>query len=83
MSKLYVKKPIVIEAVHFTADNWHEARDFLGEAGIETPKGYLIHTLEGDMLASLNDYIIKGIDGEFYPCKPDIFEKTYDIVEGE
>lgn len=78
----YRKKPVVIEAVQFTATNWHAARNFLGNAGEETPAGFIIHTLEGDMLASINDYIIKGIDGEFYPCKPDIFEKTYDLVEG-
>lgn len=40
----------------------------------------VIHTLEGDMIASDGDYIIKGVDGEFYPCKPDIFEKTYELV---
>jgi len=43
--------------------------------------GIVIHTLEGDMTANLGDYIIKGVNGEFYPCKPDIFEKTYDKVE--
>ena len=41
----------------------------------------IIPTLEGDMLALDGDYIIKGVNGEFYPCKPDIFEKTYDIIE--
>lgn len=40
-----------------------------------------IQTLEGNMTARLGDYIIKGVNGEFYPCKPDIFEKTYEIVE--
>lgn len=40
-----------------------------------------INTLEGDMQANVGDYIIKGVNGEFYPCKPDIFEKTYDKVE--
>lgn len=40
-----------------------------------------ISTLEGDMLASKGDYIITGINGEIYPCKPDIFEKTYELVE--
>lgn len=40
-----------------------------------------IHTLEGDMIASKGDYIITGVDGEQYPCKPDIFEKTYEPVE--
>lgn len=43
--------------------------------------GLKIKTLEGEMIASEGDYIIKGVNGEFYPCKPDIFEKTYEIVE--
>ena len=43
-------------------------------------EGLTIHTLEGDMIASIGDYIIKGVNGEFYPCKPDIFEKTYEKV---
>ena len=43
----------------------------------------IIETLEGDMKCSIGDWIIKGVNGEFYPCKPDIFEKTYDKVEGE
>lgn len=42
--------------------------------------GRIIKTLEGEMLASWGDYIIKGVNGEFYPCKPDIFLKTYDII---
>jgi len=42
--------------------------------------GLVIHTLEGDHLASVGDYIIKGVQGEFYPCKPDIFKKTYEMV---
>lgn len=46
-------------------------------------KGVTIRTLEGDMTASVGDYIIKGVNGEFYPCKPDIFEKTYDYVSEE
>lgn len=44
-------------------------------------KGLVIKTLEGDMLAEVGDFIIKGVHDEFYPCKPDIFEKTYDLVE--
>lgn len=46
----------------------------------KTEKEMIIHTLEGDMLASEGDYIITGINGEKYPCKPDIFEKTYELV---
>ena len=47
---------------------------------IVNEKGMKISTLEGEMTASLNDYIIKGVNGEFYPCKPDIFEQTYEQV---
>lgn len=46
-----------------------------------TNKEITIHTLEGDMLASEGDYIITGVNGEQYPCKPDIFKKTYELVE--
>lgn len=68
------EKPVVIEVVQFT--DWHEARDFLGAADKECPNGFLIYMLKGDMLASLNDFIIKNVNGEFYLCKPDIFVKT-------
>jgi len=47
----------------------------------QTDKEIMIHTLEGDMKASIGNYIVTGIDGEKYPCKPDIFEKTYTPVE--
>ena len=47
----------------------------------QTDKKEVIHTLEGDMIASPGDWIITGINGEKYPCKPDIFEETYEIVE--
>ena len=47
----------------------------------QTDKEMIIHTLEGDMQASVGDYIITGVNGEQYPCKPDIFEKTYEKVE--
>jgi hypothetical protein len=50
----------------------------------QTDKEIIIHTLEGDMKANVGDYIITGVNGEQYPCKPDIFEKTYELVkEGE
>lgn len=42
----------------------------------------IIHTLEGDMKASVGDYVITGVNGEYYSCKPDIFEKTYELVPG-
>ncbi len=47
----------------------------------QTDKEMIIHTLEGDMKASVGDYIITGLRGEKYPCKPDIFEKSYELVE--
>ena len=49
----------------------------------QTDKEIIIHTLEGDMKANVGDYIITGVKGEQYPCKPDIFEKTYEMVGGK
>ena len=87
------KKPIVIEAVQWTGCNANEIAGFLlagGEArrvdhkrddGALLPGGSLmIHTLEGEMRADPLDWIIKGVKGEFYPCKPDIFAATYEAV---
>ena len=86
MIKKYIKKPVIIEAMQLTRENQNEVLKFMSSTpdlsrANKTPKGIIIHTLEGDMLASFGDYIIKGIHGEFYPCKPDIFLETYDIVE--
>ena len=91
--KKYRKKPVEIEALQWTGLNLHEVIGFVGEsckheyydaayqAGVAPPSVDLtIHTLEGDMKCSKWDYIIKGVNGEFYPCKPDIFEKTYEEV---
>nr|DAI27747.1 MAG TPA: PGDYG protein [Caudoviricetes sp.] len=89
----YRKKPVVIEAIQWTG-NTTEIKEFCGnncsynvdDSAWKVGKGIpheelVIHTLEGDMKARRNDYIIKGINGEFYPCKPDIFEKTYELAE--
>ena len=74
------KKPVVIEAVQFTG-NFDEIEKFVG-GDAEFRNGELIvATLEGAMHASPNDFIIKGVHGEFYPCKPDIFKETYDLAE--
>lgn len=88
----YRKKPVVVEAIQWTG-NTSEIINFVKNecsysvddtawmVGKGIPHEKLtIHTLEGDMVASRNDYIIKGVNGEFYPCKPDIFEKTYEAV---
>lgn len=81
----FVKKPIVIEAVKWdgTTRAWDDLEALgLKEAEISKfPAGIVIPTLEGNMLAMSGDWIIRGVKGEFYPCKPDIFEATYDPVE--
>lgn len=78
----YVKKPVVISALQWTGDNILEMCNFTGKEGDKLLKNdeLYIDTLEGTMHASVGDYIVCGVDGEFYPCKPDIFEKTYEIV---
>lgn len=92
MPKKYRKKPIVIEAVQLTWENWGEVCGFLGSDNMGEDKSHgvmqkeckislEIKTLEGTMLAKENDFIIKGINGEFYPCKPDIFKATYEVVD--
>lgn len=85
---MYRKKPVVIEALRFTRRNWEDiktftngkAKDFMIEKRINGLAFCKIETLEGDMIASEHDFIIKGVQGEFYPCKPDIFEQTYESV---
>jgi len=77
----YIKKPIEVEAIQFVDDSYGTLCA-IGSLGLkpvvlQNPLRLEIQTLEGIMYARLNDYIIKGINGEFYPCKPDIFEKTY------
>ena len=82
MARAYRKKPVVVEAVQWTGENHAEMCEFIDPEVFEIkPKeGLIIHTLEGDHHASPGDYIIKGVNGEFYPCKPDIFAKTYEPV---
>lgn len=77
------KKPVVIEAVRWMGDNWNDVSDFVGEALYPHEDGsrLKIKTLEGTMVGEMFDWIIKGVKGEFYPCKPDIFEATYEKAE--
>lgn len=82
----YRKKPVVIEAVQWNGVEVSELTEWIREAldnGTVTrhADNVVIHTLEGDMLAEPNDFIIRGVHGELYPCKPEIFEKTYEAVE--
>ena len=77
----YVKKPVEVEAVQWKETSEAEVIRFLWDAEYKYTNGeLLLTTLEGNMLVSDGDYIIRGIEGEFYPCKPSIFEKTYDKV---
>ena len=95
---MYRKKPVVIEARQvpalpssYRADETEAVegpvRELAAWCGGEVPffiaDRIRIHTLEGDMVAQAGDWIIKGVNGEFYPCKPDIFEKTYEPVDTE
>lgn len=80
------KKPVEIEAIKFDGWNWADCYQFMSDKQLVFPsvleeRGKIeIETLEGTMTASKGDWIIKGVNGEFYPCKPDIFEKTYEPV---
>lgn len=86
----YRKKPVIIEAIQLSPETLQECYDFIDPStgnfpetgrGIDPEDGlFKITTLEGVMIANIGDYIIKGVCGEFYPCKPDIFEKTYEII---
>lgn len=88
------KKPVEVEAAQWTGLNLSEIQDFARDyvsieiydagykAGVTSPVAKVtIHTLEGDMIISKGDYIIKDIKGEFYPCKPDIFKMTYERID--
>lgn len=84
----YVKKPLVIEAVQMLRDNWDNVIKITSDPSIcffeDLDKNIIfaeISTLEGRMRANEGDYIIRGIKGELYPCKADIFEASYDKVE--
>lgn len=84
----YRKKPVVIDAVQWTGENQDEISEFIGIAYADagdyfySPLNKLcIHTLEGILTADIGDWVIKGIRGEFYPCKPDIFAETYEPVD--
>jgi len=79
----YVKKPVVVEALQWTGENTKEIVAFCTECFSYQKNDVnilVINTLEGTMKASIGDYVIKGIQGEFYACKPDIFLLTYDDV---
>ena len=79
------KKPVVVEAMRFTGSNYREVGEFVGAAAEvdrdNEREALRIKTLEGKMVCSPGDWIIRGVKGEFYPCKPDIFAATYEPAE--
>lgn len=87
------KKPVIIEAIRYTGNNLREVIDFTGlnESAqkwtweeyekVVAEDGLKIFTLEGKMSADIGDWIIRGVKSELYPCKPDIFELTYEVVK--
>lgn len=84
----YQKKQIVVDAIQWTGGNWSDVWDFINDEkgdmrtySQQLDKTIKIRTLEGDMIANVNDWIIRGVEGEIYPCKPRIFDKTYEPVE--
>ena len=89
--KKYRKKPVVIEAIRFTKENipavWKfidpdkERKNGVHDLRPEAPPVAVMETLEGKMEGHVGDWIVKGISGEFYPCKDDIFQKTYEEAE--
>lgn len=92
--KQYRKKPVIIEALEWDGNNYVDILKWTGfkpeellgtnTSPINRPDWKItIPTLEGLMTADICDYIIKGVKGEFYPCKPDIFEATYEEVNGQ
>ena len=89
------KKPVVIDAVQILEDAVGELLSLIdGDPNVDVVRGHVlsdidgkvicvhIRTLEGEMRGDLNDWLIRGVKGEFYPCKPDIFEATYEAVNG-
>lgn len=78
---LYKKKPVEVEALIWDGNNYLEIKDFAEKNKVSVNYNTLyILTLEGMMKADIGDYIIKGVEGEIYPCKPNIFKKTYEVV---
>lgn len=89
MIKTYVKKPVTVKACVWDGTNESELKEFCGDCvdflQVQRADGIFTscstNTLEGRMTAEIGDYIIQGIKGEFYPCKPDIFMATYDLAD--
>lgn len=83
MTRRYVKKPVEVDAIKWDGENTTEILAFCHDCFSykkDEVAVLVINTLEGSMKATIGDYVIKGIIGEFYACKPEVFVKTYDEV---
>lgn len=85
MIKTFVNKPVKVQAVQWTGDNFKELNEFAGclyyTYSLYNEYSLIIETPEGNHYVGQGDWIIRGVNGECYPCKPDIFEKTYEEVK--
>lgn len=87
MIQKFRKKPVTVEAHLFTGKNYDEVREFMELEYLKwkpqrgTAVSVYVQTLEGEMEAMPGDWIVKGVKGEFYPCKPDIFDITYEALK--
>ena len=82
------KKPVVIEAIQFNGVNGKDVEQWISKNKnnrigkvVSSGDAILMRTLKGAMRAEIGDYIIKDVKGDFFPCKPDIFEQTYELIE--
>ena len=84
MPNRYRKIPIIVEAIQWNGNNFNEIYDFSSDSSssvyYDNSDDLCIVTLEGTMKASIDDWIIKGVNNELYPCKPSVFEKTYHSI---
>ena len=81
-AQLFTKKPVTVEAVQLTQANADDVAQWCGGRIVYTHRvAFEIPTLEGVMEAQEGDWIIRGVQGEFYPCKPDIFAQSYELAK--
>jgi hypothetical protein len=88
-ARKFRKRPVVVEALRYTEEAVDEILEWLGRAGEDSGlhkagalQSLVVNTLEGDLTASPGDWIIRGVQGEFYACKPGIFESTFEPADG-
>lgn len=78
------KRPVIVQAIQWNGGNFKEVLDFARSNHFGSPDSntIIIKTMEGDLRANLGDWIIRGVKGEFYPCRDDIFTQTYEVLDG-